>query len=78
MLKRLIMKLILFYQKTLSPDSGWFSYKHPYGFCRYYPNCSTYSYQAIEKYGLFKGVVRALRRLIKCHPFSKGGIDYLK
>lgn len=78
MLKKSILSTIRLYQKTLSPDSGWFSYKHPYGYCRYHPTCSEYGYQAIEKYGLIKGLVKAIRRIISCHPFAKGGFDPLK
>ena len=78
MIKKLILKFIKLYQKTLSPDSGWFANKYPHGFCKYYPNCSTYSYQAIEKYGVIKGSFKSLYRIIRCNPFSKGGIDNVK
>ncbi|OGY94497.1 MAG: membrane protein insertion efficiency factor YidD [Candidatus Komeilibacteria bacterium RIFOXYA2_FULL_45_9] len=74
-MKRFILKLIKLYQKTFSPDSGWLAYKHPQGFCRYYPNCSTYCYQAIEKYGVFKGGFKSFLRILRCHPFAKGGVD---
>jgi putative membrane protein insertion efficiency factor len=43
--------------------------------CRFQPSCSTYAYQAIEIYGFIKGSFLALKRLLRCHPFSKGGID---
>ena len=46
--------------------------------CKYYPTCSDYSIQAINKYGFFKGFFLSLKRILKCNPFSKGGYDPLK
>jgi putative membrane protein insertion efficiency factor len=43
--------------------------------CRFYPTCSAYSYQAIAKYGPFKGSWLAFRRIIRCHPHNPGGYD---
>ena len=43
--------------------------------CRFYPSCSSYSIEAFEKHGVFIGFYLTLRRLLKCHPFHKGGID---
>jgi len=43
--------------------------------CRFYPTCSSYSYQAIKKYGPFKGLVLAFKRIIRCHPGNPGGFD---
>jgi len=43
--------------------------------CRFFPTCSAYSYQAISKYGPFKGGYLALRRILKCHPRNPGGFD---
>ena len=43
--------------------------------CRFSPSCSSYAYEAIERYGLLKGTVLALFRLLKCHPFHLGGYD---
>ena len=43
--------------------------------CRFYPTCSQYAYTAIERFGFFKGCFLAVKRLLKCHPFCKGGID---
>ena len=43
--------------------------------CRFYPTCSAYAYEAIERFGVFKGCYLTIRRLLKCHPFHKGGID---
>ena len=46
--------------------------------CRFMPTCSEYGYQAVERYGVLRGGWLALRRLLRCHPFSKGGFDPLK
>ena len=46
--------------------------------CKYYPTCSEYTKQAIEKYGSVKGSFLGIKRIIKCNPFSKGGYDPLK
>jgi putative membrane protein insertion efficiency factor len=43
--------------------------------CRFTPSCSLYTLQAIEKYGLLKGILMGARRLLRCHPFSEGGYD---
>ena len=62
-MKTLILKFIRFYQRCISPA------KPPC--CRYYPTCSRYAIQAITKYGALKGGWLALRRISRCHPFSK-------
>ena len=46
--------------------------------CRFTPSCSLYTLQAIEKYGLLKGILMGARRLLRCHPFSEGGFDPVK
>lgn len=78
MIKKLILKLIRLYQKTLSPDTGWFKVYHPHGYCRFYPHCSEYGYQAIDKYGVIKGGLMATWRVIRCNPLSSGGYDPVK
>ncbi|SNZ06657.1 hypothetical protein SAMN06265182_0751 [Persephonella hydrogeniphila] len=55
------------YQKIISP-------LYPAS-CRYYPSCSQYSIEAVEKYGIVKGSIKALWRILRCNPFSRGGID---
>ncbi len=67
--------LIRIYQKTLSPDHGPLKHLFPHGYCRFYPSCSEYGYQAIKKYGLIKGGIKAIWRIIRCNPWSDGGED---
>ena len=68
MLKKAVLRCIRFYQKFLSPLKV---YTH----CIYTPTCPEYAAQAIEKYGVFKGGLLAVRRILRCHPFAKGGYD---
>lgn len=73
-MSKIIISLIVFYQRTLSPDHGMFKHKHPHGFCKYYPSCSEYTRQSVEKYGIF-GLFKGILRILRCNPFSQGGID---
>jgi len=73
--KLFALKFIRLYQKTLSFDHGVFRHFFPYGYCRFYPTCSEYGYQAIAKYGVVKGSLRAVWRVLRCHPWNKGGED---
>ncbi len=70
-----ILFLIKIYQKTLSPDHGPLKKMYPHGYCRYYPSCSVYSYEVIKKHGLIVGLPRSAWRIMRCNPWSKGGID---
>ena len=63
-----LLGLIRLYQMTLSRVL-------PIGTCRFYPSCSHYGYQAIYKYGVLKGSVMAIWRVLRCNPFNEGGID---
>ena len=74
----LVIELIRIYQKTLSPDHGPLRNLHPHGFCRFHPTCSQYGLEAISKYGIFKGGLLAAYRVVRCNPWTKGGIDELK
>ena len=67
MMKKLFIFLIKLYQKYLSPMK---STK-----CPYYPTCSCYGLEAVQKYGAIKGGTLALWRIIRCNPFSHGGFD---
>lgn len=66
---------IRLYQKTLSFDHGYLKFLYPDGYCRFYPTCSEYGYQAIQKYGLLRGGWMSVWRIIRCNPWSKGGVD---
>ncbi|HSP71970.1 MAG TPA: membrane protein insertion efficiency factor YidD [Gaiellaceae bacterium] len=44
--------------------------------CKYHPSCSQYASDALHKYGLFKGTAKAVWRILRCNPWSKGGVDY--
>lgn len=73
-----LLWLIKLYQRTLSPDHGWFKFLHPRGYCKFYPSCSEYSYQMIKKRGLAIGALRTLWRILRCNPWGKGGVDMPK
>ncbi|MBR5280300.1 MAG: membrane protein insertion efficiency factor YidD [Clostridia bacterium] len=66
-MKRIILWLIRLYRKYISPS------KPPC--CRFYPTCSAYALEAIEKYGAFKGCALSIYRILRCNPFCKGGYD---
>src|SRR5699024_8217344 len=67
-LKQILIGMIRFYRKYLSGLKG-------YSTCKYYPTCSQYGIEAIEKYGALKGGALAVWRILRCNPFSKGGYD---
>jgi len=66
-MKHAFLLLIRAYKMVLSPILG----TH----CRFYPTCSDFMAQAVEKFGLAKGIVLGLKRFGRCHPFHKGGFD---
>ena len=72
-MKKIFIKMIIWYQKHISL---WLESKNIR--CKYYPTCSEYTKQAIEKYGAVKGTALGLARIIRCNPFSNGGYDPLK
>ena len=72
-MKKIFVFLIQVYKKTISPIFEFMGFK-----CKYYPTCSEYTIQAIEKYGAIKGCFYGIKRILKCNPFSRGGYDPLK
>lgn len=72
-MKKILLKIIEFYQKNISL---WLQSKNIN--CKFYPTCSEYTKQAINKYGSVKGSFLGIKRILKCNPFSKGGYDPLK
>ncbi|MDO8669014.1 MAG: membrane protein insertion efficiency factor YidD [Candidatus Buchananbacteria bacterium] len=73
-----VLKSIKIYQKTLSFDHGIMRVFFPNGYCKYHPTCSDYAYLAVEKYGILKGGLKSIWRILRCNPFSKGGHDPVK
>ena len=65
-MKAILMAAVRFYRKFISPLKK--------SCCRFYPTCSQYALEALEKYGALKGSWLAIRRILRCHPFYKG--DY--
>lgn len=66
-MKQIVLALIAFYRRWLSPLLP--------PSCRFVPTCSEYTYQAIERYGVLRGSWLGIRRLSRCHPFHPGGFD---
>ncbi|MBS4175928.1 membrane protein insertion efficiency factor YidD [Lederbergia citrea] len=67
MLKSVLLKFIRFYQVVISPI------KPPT--CRFYPTCSQYGIEAIQRFGAIRGGWLTIKRIMKCHPFHPGGMD---
>jgi putative membrane protein insertion efficiency factor len=67
MLRKFTLFFLRFYKIFISPLLG--------SNCRFYPTCSVYTYQAIERHGLLKGIFLGFKRIIKCNPFHPGGVD---
>ena len=67
MIKQLLLLFIKFYQFFISPLTG--------RNCRYIPTCSAYAFEAVEKHGCLKGIILAVKRVLRCHPFHAGGYD---
>lgn len=66
-MKKILIKMVRFYQRLISPLFP--------PTCRYYPTCSSYMITAINKHGAFKGAIMGMARILRCHPFIKGGYD---
>ncbi len=68
-MKYIVIYLIKFYQKHLS------KLKPPC--CRYYPTCSQYTLEAVRRFGAIRGLILGFWRILRCNPYSKGGVDYV-
>jgi putative membrane protein insertion efficiency factor len=66
-MRKLIVAILRFYKWAVSPLLP--------SACRYYPSCSDYMRQAVEKYGPVRGVWMGIKRVARCHPFRQGGLD---
>lgn len=69
LLKRILLGMVRAYQLFISPVLP--------PSCRFVPTCSTYMIEAVEKYGVIRGGWLGIRRVLRCHPFSRGGYDPL-
>jgi len=69
-MKKMLILGIRSYRKYISP------LKRPC--CIFYPTCSQYTLEAIEKYGAIKGSIMGIKRILRCHPYNKGGFDPVK
>jgi putative membrane protein insertion efficiency factor len=67
LLKAILLAIIRVYQVVLSPLLG--------PRCRFYPSCSAYAFEAIQRHGAARGIVLAIRRILRCHPLNPGGYD---
>jgi len=74
-LAKKIIQLLKFYQKTVSPDHSKLGKYFPYRGCRFYPSCSMYAIENLEKKGFLKGIIPALWRVLRCNPWNEGGVD---
>lgn len=67
--KKIFILPIRIYQKVISPMFP--------PTCKYYPSCSSYAITSIERFGVIRGLIMASWRLLRCNPFSNGGVDYV-
>ena len=68
-MQNLLIKIVRGYQRFISPSFP--------PTCRYYPTCSTYTLHALKVHGSMKGSLMGVARILRCHPFVRGGIDYV-
>lgn len=78
-MKQFILKAIRFYQRYVSFDTGILKFLFLTDkACRFRPSCSEYTYQAVEAYGIMRGLFLGFKRIARCHPWNKGGYDPLR
>ena len=73
-MRKILVKLISIYQKTISPDHSVALFGGAMR-CRFYPSCSQYTLEAVSRYGVLRGILKGLWRILRCNPFSRGGVD---
>ena len=73
--RKIVTLPIVLYQRTLSFDHGPMRGAYPHGYCPFYPSCSEYCRQSVMKYGVARGLGKGAWRILRCHPFTDGGID---
>lgn len=69
-MRKIAILVLKFYKKHISPGLP--------KSCRFYPTCSEYAIEAINKYGILKGSIKSIYRILRCNPFNKGGYDPVK
>ena len=69
LIKRILFVILKLYQKAISP--------HFIPCCRFYPTCSEYAVQALDQFGVCRAIFLIGKRLLRCHPFAKGGVDFI-
>ena len=67
-MKKVVLKILVFYKKYISRGNN----------CRFVPSCSEYTYEAVNKYGVLRGLFLGFKRILRCNRFSKGGIDLIE
>lgn len=75
MLNAIIIQLIRIYQLFLSPDHSFWARSLGKSHCRYYPTCSMYGKECFERFGFFRALWLTAKRVARCHPWAKGGLD---
>ena len=72
----ILQSIIKLYQATVSPDHGLlFRGRYPHGFCRHYPTCSQYAYEALGRHGTLRGLWLSSLRLLRCNPWAQPSVD---
>ncbi len=67
-MKKVVLKLLVWYKKYISRGEN----------CRFIPSCSEYTYEAVKKYGIIRGLFLGIKRVLRCYPGGKSGIDLVK
>lgn len=75
-IKKIILTAIRIYQILFSPDHGLL--RSQSGTCRFRPTCSQYAWRAIDRFGILKGGLLSVKRILRCHPLNEGGWDPVK